>query len=81
MANLYKRKYCLAFYDKTGEELLYIFDNVQEILAFQGRESNAYNIRLVNVELYRALKSEEHFIKFLTGDVMRVYMIDVTEKE
>lgn len=72
----YHGKYLLAFYDKTGEELLYLFDNVRQILTFQEREITRQNINIVNVELYRALKSEEHFVRFLTGETMRVYIID-----
>lgn len=73
--SLYKGKYFLVFYDKTDEELLYLFDNVREILKFMGREITRQNINLINVELYRALRSTEHFCRFLTGEVLRVYMI------
>lgn len=72
---LYKGKYFLAFYDKTDEELLYIFENVRDILKFMGKKITRQNINLINVELYRALRSKEHFCRFLTGEVMRVYMI------
>lgn len=73
--SLYKGKYFLVFYDKTDEELLYIFENVRDILKFMGKEITRQNINLINVELYRALRSREHFCRFLTGEVMRVYMI------
>lgn len=78
---LYKGKYFIAFYDKNDERLLYTFDNVKEILKFQKKEINTYNARLLNIELYRALKSDEHFITFLTGEVMRVYIITDKEEE
>ena len=78
---LYKDKYFIAFYDKNDERLLYTFDNVKEILKFQKKEINPYNTRLLNIELYRALKSDEHFITFLTGEVMRVYIITDKEEE
>lgn len=73
--SLYKGKYFLVFYDKTDEELLYIFENVRDILKFMGKKITRQNINLINVELYRALRSTEHFCRFLTGEVMRVYMI------
>ena len=79
--NLYKGKYFIVFYDKTDEHLLYMFNNVKEILEFKRKEINRNNIILVNVELYRALKSEFHFTRFLTGDVMRVYIIEDKEEE
>ena len=71
----YRGKYFLCFYDKTGEHFRYMFDNVREILKFQQKECTRTNVNQVNVELYRALKSEEHFTRFLTGEVLRVYMI------
>ncbi len=73
--SLYKGKYFLVFYDKTDEELLYLFENVREILKFMGKEITRQNINIINVELYRALRSTEHFCRFLTGEVLRVYMI------
>ena len=73
--SLYKGKYFLVFYDKTDEELLYIFENVRDILKFMGKEITRQNVNRINVELYRALRSDEHFCRFLTGEVLRVYMI------
>lgn len=72
---LYKGRYFLVFYDKTGEEFKYMFDNVREILKFMGKAVTRNNVNLINVELYRALSSEMHFCRFLTGEVLRVYMI------
>lgn len=72
---LYKGCYFLVFYDKNDENLMYMFDNVRDILKFMGREVSRRNVNLINVELYRALSSKEHFCRFLTGEVLRVYMI------
>lgn len=72
---LYKGRYFLVFYDKTDEELKYMFDNVRDILKFMGQEVTRSNVNRINVELYRALASKEHFCRFLTGEVLRVYMI------
>ena len=77
----YKGKYFLIFYDKTDEIPLYIFNNVREILTFKNKEANKYTVNQINQELYRALRSEEHFVTFLTGKVMRVYMISIEEDE
>lgn len=79
--DFYKGKYFIVFYDRTDERILYTFDNIKEILKFQKKEINPYNARLLNIELYRALKSDEHFVTFLTGEVMRVYIIDKEEEE
>lgn len=75
-AKLYKSRYFIVFYDKTDEELMYSFDNVREILAFMGKEPTPRNISNIYVDLYNALRSEEHFVTFLTGEVLRVYIID-----
>lgn len=78
---LYKGRYFIVFYDKTDTQLEYMFDNVREILKFQKREVTRQNINILNVEIYRALKSREHFVRFLTGEVLRVYIIDIEEGE
>lgn len=76
-AKLYKSKYFLVFYDKTDEDLRYMFDNVREILEFMGKEYNSRNVSNIYVNLYMALRSEEHFITWLVpGEVLRVYLID-----
>ena len=77
----YKNKGFLAFYDEQGENILYMFDNVRQILEFQRKPATKGNVNLLNVELYRALRSDTHNIKFLTGEKMKVYVIDVNEEE
>lgn len=77
----YKGRYFIVFYDKTDEVLEHMFDNVREILKFQKRECTRQNVNLINVELYRALRSKTHITKFLTGEVMRVYIIEREENE
>lgn len=80
--SLYKGKYFITFYDKTDEKLCYIFDNIREILAFQKKPATRENVNRINVELYRALRSEEHFTTFLTkGEVLRVYIIDTVDDD
>ena len=73
--SLYKGRFFLVFYDKFDENLKYMFDNVRDILKFMGQEVTRLNVNRVNVELYRALSRKEHFCRFLTGVVLRVYMI------
>lgn len=75
----YRGRYLIAFYDKTDELLLHVFNNVREILKFQKKKLTRKNINLINVELYRALKREGNFCKFLDGSSMRVYIIDMIE--
>ena len=78
---LYKKRYVISFYDKDDDTELYCFNNVKEILRFQEREINRTNINLINVELCRALKRKKPICRFLTGQLMFVYIIDVLEEE
>lgn len=77
--SLYKGRFFLVFYDRSDENLKYMFDNVRDILKFMGQEVTRLNVNRINVELYRALSSKEHFCRFLTGEVLRVYMISNDE--
>lgn len=76
----YRNKYFIVFYDKEDERLLYMFDNVREILQFQKKPLTKRNIRLINLNLYRGLKQEDHLVKFLTGQLMKVYIIDIEDE-
>ena len=77
--NFYKGKYFIVFYSLDDEELLHMFDNVREICRFKEIEPTRYNINLINIELYRALKRENRLIKFLTGEPMKVYIFNAEE--
>lgn len=72
---LYKGSFFIVFYDKTDTYFKYMFDNVREILKFMNKPINKTNVNLINNEIYRALKTDTHFIRFLTGEVLRVYII------
>ena len=76
---LYKGRYFIVFYDKTDTNFLASFDNVREILKYQHKEITRQNVNLVNVELYRALRTDTHLTRFLTGELMRVYIIDASK--
>lgn len=77
---LYKGRYFIVFYDETDTTFLHSFDNAREILKFMKKPLTRTNVNLVNVELYRALKTETHFTHFLTGEVMRVYIIEADDE-
>lgn len=72
----YKGHCIIAFYDKTGENYLYCFNNVREILKFRGMPITRTNVNMINVILYRALKREGHTTNMLTGKPMSVWIID-----
>ncbi len=76
----YKGKFFIVFYDKTGERLLHMFDNVREILKYQGKPCTRSNVNYINILLYRSLRTETHFTMMLDNKVMRVYTIDIEEE-
>ena len=79
--HFYKGKYFIVFYDDDDETFRYMFNNVREILKFKNKKFSTENARLVNVELYRALKSETHFTRLLNGELMRVYIVNMEDED
>lgn len=73
---LYKGHYFIVFYDIEDKYLTHMFDNVKEILSFMKKEYNRQNTMYVDAMLSRALKRETHITRFLTGEPLRVYIID-----
>lgn len=71
----YKGSFFIVFYDKTDEWVRYMFDNARDILKFMNKAITRKNVNIINNELYRALKSETHFTRFLTGEVLCVHII------
>lgn len=81
MTKLYKNKYIIAFYDKQGERFKYSFDNIRAILHFMNKSVTRQNINVVNNEIYKALKTSTHLTRFLTGEPLTLYIIDITEDD
>ena len=77
MKKLYKKKYIICFYDIDTEVLLFVFDNVRDILKFQKKELTRQNINVINVELYRTLRRKDKTTKFLNGKLMEICIVDV----
>lgn len=78
---LYKGSYFIVFYDKTDENLEYMFDSVVDILKFMHRPITRNNVIQVNTMIARALKTETRFTRFLTGEVLRVYIIQTSKDD
>lgn len=76
----YKGRHIIAFYDKDDEFLLYMFDNVKEILKFQNKEINKKNLIYINTVLYQTLKGQPTITRMLTGEPMRVHIIDILDE-
>lgn len=77
----YRGKFFIVFYDKTDEWLKYMFDNVRDILTFMKRPITRQNVNIINNELYRALKTDTHFTRFLTGEVLCVHIIKTSDED
>lgn len=77
----YKDKYFLVFYDKADEELLYLFDNVNQLCDHLKLERTRRNVNNLNVRLFHALRSETHFFRMSAHETCRVYMISVDDEE
>lgn len=77
---LYKGNCFFAFYDKEGENVRYIFDNVREILKFKNLPPTRSNIINVYKNIRRAEHSENHFTMFLTGEVMTLFVYPVDDE-
>lgn len=77
----YKGRYIIVFYDKEDNDLLYVFNNVKEILQFQKKEVNKQNLNIMNINLYNALNRDDNTCNFLIkGIPMRVYIVDLKEE-
>lgn len=78
---LFKGRYCIAFYDINTEQLLYIFNNLKEIIIFKGEDITPKTYNFVKIGLYKALKRPHHTTRMLGGVLMQVYLIDIIEDE
>ena len=77
----YKGKYFLVFYDESDEELLYLFDNVNQLCDHLKLERTKRNINNLNVQLFHALRSDTHFFKMDSHEICRVYMISADDED
>lgn len=75
----YKGRYFIVFYENDDETYVNSFNNVREILQYRNMPITRINVNMMNVELYRALKREDHTTQMLTGKTMRVYLVDVDD--
>lgn len=78
---LYKGRYHIVFYDKDDETYITGFNTILEICRYKKEKVTSTKIHQLNVELYRALKREGHTTKMLNGQLMHVYLIDMTEDD
>lgn len=81
MKKFYKKRYLISFYDVNDENLLYFFDNVYQILKFQGKDINRKNANIIESQIYKSQNRKNHFCKFLNGQPMTCHLIDMLEDE
>ncbi len=77
----FKGKYIFAFYDETDENYIISFDNIKQICKYRKLELTQSNLTLISVEIYRALRREDHSTRILDGKLMHVYLVDIKEIE
>lgn len=74
--SLYKGRFAIVFYDKTGEQYINSFNNIREILAFKGEEITRSSINKMNVILCKELKTDNHHTRLLDGTLMTVWLVN-----
>lgn len=77
----FKGKYMIVFYDENDEDIVISFNNIKEICKYRKLDVCQKNLTLISVEVYRALKREDHYTRILNGKLMHVYLIDTREIE
>lgn len=75
----YKGAFLIAFYDIDDNELMYLFDNVNEVLKFMKKPQTPENLQLVRTEIYRGLRRKDNFTRFLTGEILKIFLINIKE--
>ena len=70
---MYKQRYFIAFYDKSGEVFKNCFDSVRDIAKY----INSNNINKIYSEIYYAVKKGK--TTSLLGEPMTVYLIDIND--
>lgn len=77
----YKGSNIIAFYSADGEQLLYLFDNLREIVKFLKWEVTDENLRKIALYVWRANKGADHKVTFLDGSPMQLYIISMNEEK
>ena len=70
----------IIFYDVVDDFPVAIFDTPREIIKYRNLDINKSNYDLIMVNLYNALKRDNHYTEML-GRPMTVYLIDVDQTE
>lgn len=82
--NYYKGKYFIVFYDQDGENFINMFNNIREILEYRGEKLTRQNLMRINVELYRSLKSKNHYTRMLSknnSELQTVFIVDINDED
>ena len=75
---MYKNKYFLAFYDKSGEEFIDCFDSIKDIAKYLKIDvTNKNKMNNLYANIYYAIK--ENMTTKILGKPMKIYLIDIEE--
>lgn len=79
----YKSKYLITFYEMDDETYRFGFNNVKDILAWQGKPITKHNIIRTSVDIYRSVNDIHHYSTFLLGPShpLKIYLIDMFDEE
>lgn len=77
----YKGKYLIAFYDKTGEDFIAIFNNIRELLQYKKLDVTRENVQTYARYIYYAINQNNHNTRLLDGSTMTVWLVPDDESD
>lgn len=73
-SRLYKKRYMICFYESEDGMLLHQFNNIPEICRYMGLPLVQKNLTLINISIYKALKSKNHYTQLLDRNKPAMYV-------
>lgn len=77
----YKGHYLIAFYDKSGEDFIAVFNNIREILQYKKIEVSRDNVKLYAQYIYYAINNNNHNTRMLNGTAMTIWLVPDDESD
>lgn len=73
---MYRGKYFIAFYDKTGEEFINCFDSIVNILYYLKSPITRQEVEKMRRKVFSAVKNDS-LVYFLDGKPRKIYLIEI----